>query len=89
MMSMMNMNPKPEPTIEVYKHTLNQLWYAEDTCRVGSDIRIAHDGVYYIIIERRLNFLGQHELGYNTFKAALAATQGMTLKGVDKYDAPS
>ena len=59
--------------------TLNELWHAETTCRVGYNIRIAKCAGW-VVIEKHGNGLFQDSQPYSTFNQALIATQGKTLK---------
>lgn len=59
--------------------TLTELWTAEDTCRVGFNIRIAHSAGW-IVIERHGGGLYQAKSPFSTYKQALEETQGKTLR---------
>ncbi len=61
--------------------TLNDQWHAEDTCRVGSDVRLAktEEGAW-IVIQRGAGILIQAFHPFPAFRDALDATQGMALK---------
>ena len=59
--------------------TLAELWDAEDTCRIGSNIRIAqHTG--WTVVERHGGGLYQAKPPFHTFKQALKYTQRKTLR---------
>lgn len=61
--------------------TLTTLWDAEDTCRVGFNIRIAKfKENQWVVIERHGPLLTQADQPHYTFQSALRATQGKTLK---------